>query len=127
MCFIYFNNPLFPAELKKTDITSVYKKEEKYLKENCRPVSILPNISKFSKKMYSQVNRFFMSVLSKVQCGFRKYHKVLHQGGFSGMVMTNLSSAFDCTDHQLLIPKLHKHGFRTRPLEPIKNYLAGRN
>ena len=41
-----FNNSSFdsefPSKLKEVEITSVYKKEEKYLKENCQPVSILP-------------------------------------------------------------------------------------
>ena len=45
-----FNNSLtssvFPAELKKAVITPVYRKEEKSLKENYRPASILLNISK---------------------------------------------------------------------------------
>ena len=42
-----FNNALldseFPWKLKEADITPVHKKEEKYLKQKYRPLSILPN------------------------------------------------------------------------------------
>ena len=45
-----FNNSLFsnrfPKYLKKADITPVFKKDEKFLKTNYRPVSILPTLSK---------------------------------------------------------------------------------
>ena len=45
-----FNNSLFsnkfPKYLKKADITPVFKKDEKFLKKNYRPVSILPTVSK---------------------------------------------------------------------------------
>ena len=45
-----FNNSLFsnefPKYLKKADITPVFKKDEKFLKTNYRPVSILPTVSK---------------------------------------------------------------------------------
>ena len=45
-----FNNSLFsnkfPKYLKKADATPIFKKDEKFLKINFRPVSILPNILK---------------------------------------------------------------------------------
>ena len=36
----------FHLELKKVDILPVHKKKSKFSKENYRPISILPNISK---------------------------------------------------------------------------------
>ena len=41
-----------------------------------------------------------------------KYCKVLDKGNFSGMVMTDLSKAFNCIDHYFLIAKLHASGFQ---------------
>ena len=38
-----------------------------------------------------------------------KYYKVLDKGGFSGIVMTDLSKAFNCIDHYLLITKLNNY------------------
>ena len=44
----------FLSELKEADIKPVYKKEDNYLKENHRPVSILPNFYKiYERLMYS--------------------------------------------------------------------------
>ena len=40
----------FPAALKLAHITPVFKKGFKNSKENHRPVSILPNISKFYER-----------------------------------------------------------------------------
>ena len=76
-CILYhnFNNSLFdsefPSKLKEADITSIYKKIEKYLKENYRPVNILTNISNVDERlMYDQINTHFEKMLSNVQCSF---------------------------------------------------------
>ena len=43
-----FNNSLFnkvfPSSLKKADITPAYKKDEKFVKNNCSSVSILSSV-----------------------------------------------------------------------------------
>ena len=41
---------IFPNSLKKVDITPAFKKNEKFLKNNYRPVSILPSISKIYER-----------------------------------------------------------------------------
>ena len=44
----------FPDELKHADVIPVHKKKERYNKTNCRPVSILTNISKnYEKLLYN--------------------------------------------------------------------------
>ena len=49
------------------------KKGFKESKENYRPVSILPIISKIFEKIISkQITNFMDSLLSKYQCGFRR-------------------------------------------------------
>ena len=58
-----FNNSLFsnkfPKYLKKADTTPVFKKDEKFLKTNYRPVSILPTVSKiYERCLYDQMNIF---------------------------------------------------------------------
>ena len=72
-----FNNSLFskvfPSSLKKADITPVYKKGKKFLKNNYRPVIILPSVSKiYERCIYNQINDYFDPLFSKLQCGFRK-------------------------------------------------------
>ena len=67
------NKGVFPDELKHADIKPIYKKESRNEKENYRPVSILPNLSKiFERCMYDQLKDYFDKLLSKYQCGFRK-------------------------------------------------------
>ena len=58
----------FPDNLKLADITPVFKKKDPLNKENYRPVSVLPSISKiFEKLMQKQINdyisNFFISLL----------------------------------------------------------------
>ena len=40
--------------------------------------------------------------------------------------LTNLSKAFDCLDHELLIAKLNAYGFGLPALRLINNYLSHR-
>ena len=45
-------NPKFHNELKEADIIPAHKKKSKLSKENYRPISILPNISKVYERFY---------------------------------------------------------------------------
>ena len=59
-----------PSCLKMADVTPLHKKGKKDLKENCRPVSILPVFSKiFERSMFAQISSFFDNFFSKQQCG----------------------------------------------------------
>ena len=50
----------FRNDLKEADIIPVYKKTSKLSKENYRPISILPNISKlYEKCLYDQKSKYF--------------------------------------------------------------------
>ena len=50
------NNGIFPNGLKQPDIKPIYKNESRNEKENYRPVSILPNLSKiFESCLYDQL------------------------------------------------------------------------
>ena len=68
-----FKSSSFPSCLKRADMTPLHKKSKKDLKENYRPVSILPILSKaFQRSMFAQMSSFFDNLLSKQQCGSRK-------------------------------------------------------
>ena len=78
-----FKNSLFsnkfPKYLKKTDKAPVFKKDEKFLKTNYRPVSILSTVSKiYARCLYDQVNEYFQPLFSKLQFGFCKGHSAQH-------------------------------------------------
>ena len=64
---------LFPSCLKFADVTPLHKKGRKDAKQNYRPVSILPTLSKiYERSMFKQMSSFFEVIFSKHQCAFRK-------------------------------------------------------
>ena len=68
-----FSNCESPRSLKLADISPIHKKDETYKKENYRPVSLLPVISKvFERNIYKQMISFVEEHLSPYLCGFRK-------------------------------------------------------
>ena len=143
--FIYdnFNNSLlssyFPLNLKNANMTPVFLKKDRKNVENYRPVSILTVLSKvYERCMYDQIYAYLNKILSKWQCGFRqgystqhcllimteKWRQCLDKGGISGALLTDLSKAFDCLLHDLLIAKLAAYGFDYDSLVFIQSYLS---
>ena len=133
---------VFPSILKKANITPVFKKGFRGSKDNYRPVSILPIISKiFEKLIEKQIVIYMDKFLSKYQCGFRKGHDAQHSllamiekwkkavdnGNVFGALLTDLSKAFDCLPHDLIIAKLNSYGINLTALTLIHNYLTKRN
>ena len=75
--YLQFNEIVDSSEFaeffKSADIAAVFKQRSRNKKENCRPISILPLISKiFEKIICSQLSNHFDNIPSKFQCGFRK-------------------------------------------------------
>ena len=61
-----------PSSLKHAVVTLLHK-NYKNLKENYRPGSILPILSKvFERSIFQQMSSFFGDIFSKYQNGFRK-------------------------------------------------------
>ena len=52
-----------------------------------------------------------------------KARKILDKGGTFGALLTDLSKAFDCMIHDLLIAKLHALNFDMNALNLIFDYL----
>ena len=119
----------------------VFKKDSRTGKNNYRPISILPNISKiYERCINKQLEEYFQALLSKYQCGFRKgysvintllpmiekWRKFLDAGGAFGALLTDLSKAFDCLPHELLIAKLHAYGVDVPSLKLLHSYLTKR-
>ena len=133
---------LFPSGLKYGNVSPLYKKDENTKKENYRPISILPSISTFFERlMFQQITSYVSNLLSPYLCGFRKGYNVQHallrlknslnmnldKHKSIGLLMMDLSKAFDCIPHNLLIAKLHAYGFTRKSLSLIFSYLKGRH
>ena len=127
--------------LKLADITPVFKKKDPVHKTYYCPVSILLIVSRlFEKIIQKQVNGFIRNCLSPYLCGHRKgYNK--HQAlllliekwkinlddkGHGGVVLMDLSKAFDTLNHDLFIAKLSAYGFKYDALKLIYSYLTNR-
>ena len=137
-------NSIFLSDLKvadviPADVIPAFKKKSKTSKDNYRPISILPNISKiYERCLYNQMQTYFDNIVSKYQCGFCGFNaqhclvsmiengKKLDNGGVFGALMTDLTKAFDCLYHELLIEKLDAYGFDIKPVKLILHYLSNR-
>ena len=137
----YIPNGTFPDPMKLADITPSHKKLDKCAKENYRPISILSSFSKiFETLMHENMSHYMENILSPYLCGFRKgystqyclivmlerFKKALDNNNKFGALLTDLSKAFDCLNHELLIAKLEAYGFDYVSLNLILSYLSNR-
>ena len=104
-------------------------------------MSVLSALSKmFERIMSKQIQPFTSKFLSSLLCAFRNGHstqhalfrliepcrKTLDEKGVVGMVLMDLSKAYDCLPHDLFIAKLTAYGFGQNSLALISNYLSQR-
>lgn len=126
----YFNDSIVTGSfLKLTD------------KTNYRPISLLSTLSKvFERLIRKQIEPFVNSFFSNNLCGFRKsyncqyailnmirkWQACLNSKGKVGAVLMDLSKAFDCLPHDLLIAKMAAYGFGRDSLLLFSSYLRDR-
>ena len=137
----YFFSNFFHANVSQgiEDVTLWHKRKSKTSTDNYRPISILPNNSKlYERCIYNHMQQYFDNILSKYQCGFCKGYNSQHclikmiekwcegvdKGGAFGTLLADLSKAFHCLPHELLIAKIHAYGFDMKSLNLIYNYLS---
>ena len=91
--------------------------------------------------MQEQLTEYISDNLLPFLCGYRKgyscqhalislieyWRSMLDKKGYAGAVLMDLSKAFDCINHDLLLAKLHAYGFSIEALKMIKCYLSNRN
>ena len=131
----------FPSKAKIAAILPLLKKENRSDKKNYRPVSVLSTLSKvigriLKDKIVDFIDNFLSCYISAYRKGYSTHHvlirlleewkKGLDDGYLVGATLMDLSKAFDCIPHDLLIAKLHAYGFQMSALEYIYSYLKGR-
>ena len=127
--------------MKIAEITPVFKKLDSTSKDNYRPISTLSNLTKlFESLIFTQLNRYMQNKFSKYLTGFQKNHNTqnsllrmieswkvrLNNGSKVGVIIMDLSKAFDSLNHKLLIAKLKAYGLDSNSVTFMKNYLTNR-
>lgn len=133
----------FPDRMKEAKITPIYKKGDKSIPGNYRPISILPTLSKiFEKHLASQIRNYLneFDLLVKEQSGFREHHSCMSaltkmtenwlsemdKGNLTGAVFLDFSKAFDLVNHEILIQKLQLYNFDYSSVHLLRSYLENR-
>ena len=134
---------MFPDIFKIAKITPVFKKGQKNILKNYRPISVLSNLSKITESvMYDRLQSFFSSqnILSEKQFGFRKDRSTemaimdlifkllpaLQNKKFAIVVFLDYSACFDTISRHILLKKLDQYGVRGKELKWFTSYLSDR-
>ena len=140
-----FDTNVYPASFKVAKVKPVYKKDDKTIVSNYRPVSVLPNISKlFERTAHCQIVNFLNTnkLLIYEQHGFRAHHSTttaltslldkiyvsVDNGFVVCCIFLDFSKAFDTINHFILLEKLkYCFNFSEAAVSWIKSYLSGRS
>ena len=135
------SNGIFPVDMKCSEVAPLYKKADSLLKINYRPVSILTSLSKlYESVMNDQLCEHFVEIFDVLLCAFRRgyscqsllikcledWKSALDKNEIAGALFMDLSLAFDCLPHGLLISKLHAYRVSHGACKLIANYLQNR-
>ena len=132
----------FPENAKVVTVVPINKKtDDKYVISNYRPVSLLNGFSKIYEihlkiHLVSSMNQHIPNLVSAYRKNYSSQHvlirlleewkKCLDNNYVVGGVLTDLSKAFDCVPHDLLIAKLEAYGINENLLAYLHSYLSNR-
>lgn len=134
---------VYPGEFKKSKVIPVFKKGDCDAMSNYRPITLVPAVSKIFEHLlknqlyaYFEINNIFIDY----QFGFRQKRSTTNAilsmleyivEGFEqcqhvGAILCDLSKAFDCISHSILLSKLKHYGLRDGSIRLICSYLSDR-
>ena len=134
---------MFPSFWKLANVTAVFKKSDKSIASNYRPISLLSCVSTiFERTVFKYVFNHILphKYIHKLQSGFLPGYSTSHQlveiyhcimTAFENqtplsLTLCDVSKAFDHVWIRGLIYKLEKYGMRGDILEWLKTYLTER-
>ena len=129
--------------MEKANVVPTYKKNDKQLVKNCRPISLLPICGKiFEHFIYNKLFHFFQenNLISPNQSGFKpgdsctnqllaithEIYKSFDDGYEVRGVFLDISKSFDKVWHKGLIYKLKQNGISGKLLNLITDFLSNR-
>ena len=137
------NQNRFPESWKYSKVIPLHKKGSKLERKNYRPVAILSPLSKILEKIvYEQIYQYFSrnkifhqnlhgyrenrSTQTALLAMYDKWVRAASRGQVSGVILLDLSAAFDLVDPVLLIQKLKIYGIKEEFASWIESYLTNR-
>ena len=138
-----FDESLMPECLKIGKQTPVFKGGDNIL-SNYRPITVVNNIAKvFEKAVNVRLTKYLdkFNLLTDNQFGFRAQHATSHamiklyDEALTGLdnkscktcsVLLDISKAFDCVDHEILLHKLQHYGIRGNVCKWFESFVTNR-
>lgn len=134
----------FPVGMQRARVAVIYKKDDKNVPGNYRPISVLPFLSKgFERLIHRRLYSFLLkySVMVDCQYGFARNRSteralldqkeyILKNFGSELLtlgILVDFSKAFDCLNHEMLLKKLKHYGVRGHALKLITSYVSSRS
>jgi len=140
----FIRNSIFPDIWKVGKVIPLPKVSGKSDISNLRPITVLPSFSKvFERILYKQIVSYLdkYNLINDCQFGFRKKRSCetainavlssigsgIIKGDIVSVVFIDISKAFDCVNHKILLNKLRfNFNFDEKAVCLIKNYLSFR-
>lgn len=136
-------NGIYPTSFKIIKVIPIFKNGSADEPNNYRPISLIPIISKvFEYLLKNQITEYFQTnnLINPNQFGFQQGKSTtlainnliecivggFESGKFVGSSFCDLSKAFDCVSHEILIDKLAYYGFLPNSISLMKSYLSER-
>ena len=134
----------FPHSWKISKVVPLLKKDDPLLSKNYRPVSLLPIFSKILERaVFHQIVQYLETngLLNTNHHGCRQHHNTatallqmydqwleeVEKGLMVGVMMIDLSAAFDMVDHSILLRKLELYGMDLHSTNWVGSYLSSRS
>ena len=138
-----FSAGTVPDKMKTAKVIPLYKKGQKNLMQNYRPISLLDTAHKLLEKLMNRRLLQFLehhNIIYNCQFGFRKHHSTtsalievidniyrqLDNKEFVLGTYLDLQKAFDTVNHKILLAKLYNYGIRGPIYKWFESYLSNR-
>lgn len=131
----------WPKAWKSGEWVPVYKKGDKSDVKNYRPVTVLDSVGKvFEQLICKQIGQHYDTVLSPYSTAHRNTHSCettmirlvedwklsLDRNLSVGILSKDLSKAYDCSQHTLVLRKLQAYGFDDMAIHILRSYFKER-